>query len=205
MYLATVVTWFGAYFTLVFCCISVAMGVYYLAELVEEFTMLTRRLLNVAVKAELVMHLLLLVVDRGPVLPLVISAAAQASYFRLLPGFPFLRLTSEPALTSSGLLLAAQGMWARHFYLHHRSIEFAAGFCLVTVWLVPCVFLLSLSANESVLPGAPGNLPPASGGSKGSKANRSMLKEALGFLQQKGQSILPRMAPSALSNKPHRI
>lgn len=80
------------------------MGVYYLAELVEEFTMLTKRVLTAAVKTELVVHALLLVIDRGPFLPLLVSAVAQASYLRLLPGFPFLKLTSESALTSAGIL-----------------------------------------------------------------------------------------------------
>lgn len=64
----------------------------------------------------------------------------------------------------SGLLVASQSLWIRHFWLSLHSVEFAAGFCLVAVWIVPFMLSLSLAANDSVLPGGPGTLPPASGG-----------------------------------------
>lgn len=170
---ATVVSWFGAYVVLVFCCICFANGVYFLAELIEEHTALTKRVLSTTIRLELVLHVLLLVVDRGPWLPLLVGAAAHASYLQLLPCFPFIPLPSPAGFLSFGLLLSSQGLWLRHFWPSPYSAARILGFCLVVVWLVPLTVLLSLSANESVLPGGPGSVPVGSGSAGSQRKRRS--------------------------------
>lgn len=81
---------------------AAANGVYFLAELIEEHTALTKRVLSTTIRLELVLHVLLLVVDRGPWLPLLVGAAAHASYLQLLPCFPFIPLPSPAGFLSFG-------------------------------------------------------------------------------------------------------
>ena len=56
-----------------------------------------------------------------------------------------------------------------HFYYDtHVHLEHACGFLLVTTWLTPFALLLSLSANDSVLPGA--GAPQRDGAGRAGKA-----------------------------------
>ena len=76
---------------------------YFLAELIEEHTSLTKRILLVAIRAELVLHVLLLLIDRGPFVPVVVGAVAHTSYLLLLQRYPFIAVFSLEALLSTGM------------------------------------------------------------------------------------------------------
>ena len=56
------------YAMLLFLAVCLATGLYYLAELIEEHTRLTRRVLLYAIRAVLAVHVVLLVWDRLPLL-----------------------------------------------------------------------------------------------------------------------------------------
>jgi hypothetical protein len=51
-------------------------------------------------------------------------------------------------------------LWFRYFLYDYKSpyltLEYVIGFFLITMWLVPFAYFISLAANESVLPGAGG-------------------------------------------------
>lgn len=68
-------------------CASPACGLYYLAELCEEYVMTTKRLIGYTIQAELLLHLLLFA-DRLPPAALAVGIAAHLSYLRLLKPFP---------------------------------------------------------------------------------------------------------------------
>jgi hypothetical protein len=98
----TLIVWAGGYTALVFLAVCLATGLYYLAELVEEYTVLTKRLLGWAVIAEVGIYVLLLVVDRLPVMACVSGLVAHLVYGTLLRKFPFISLTSPEFLGSCG-------------------------------------------------------------------------------------------------------
>ena len=149
-----------------FVSLSLACGIYYLAELIEEFTLTTKRLIKVAIRAELALHALLLL-DRLPLLNLALGVAAHVSYGRLLRRFPYLQLGGPDALAAAALLLASTAAWWRHFRGSFYTTEYVGAFLLVTTWLVPAAFLLSLAGDQAVLPGAGAN-PYAHASSSGS-------------------------------------
>ena len=64
-----------------------ACGLYYLAELCEEYVMTTKRLIGHTIRAELLLHLLLFA-DQLPPVALAAGIAAHLSYLRLLKPFP---------------------------------------------------------------------------------------------------------------------
>ena len=111
-------------------------------------------------------------VDRLPILCVGTSIAAQLAYNTLLKRFPFMELTSVEFLGSLAMLVANHFVWMRHFREAYHSIEYLLGFFLMTVWIVPFGFFISLAANESVLPS--GGLAGSGGGLGGGSASGGM-------------------------------
>jgi|TARA_B100001142_G_scaffold96742_1_gene98630 hypothetical protein len=167
-WLSNVLVYTGGYLFLVFIAVCLATGLYYLAEIVEEYTRVTKKVLTWAIKISVGMNVALLVIDRLPFLCILISCAAQGAYWTLLKRFPFMELASPEFLGSVGALILNHFMWMRHFkhddhhddhygrYNDGHSVEYLLGFFLMVVWIVPFGFFISLAANESVLPGGGG-------------------------------------------------
>lgn len=200
----------GMYLAIVFISLSVACGLYYLAELCEEYVITAKRLIGYTIKAELVLHALLLW-DRLPAVCLACGAAAHVSYLRLLKPYPYIQLTSPNGLASIALWLASTGLWVRHFMGTLYTVEYIAAFLLLTTWLVPFAFFLGMSGDNAVLPGA-GGYPysVASSGSSGSllqrstsgrpqpadggKKRRGLMLRIFDTLRRKRDKVLPEIA-----------
>jgi hypothetical protein len=157
--LSLVLVYLGGYFALVLFAVCLATGLYYIAELVEEYSRTTKRVLKWALLTVLALHAALLVFDRQPASCVLAGAAAHVAYARLLPRFPHLALASPEFALAFIAFLASNALWLRHFYYDtYASAEYVAGFCSVCAWLVPFGFFISLAANDSVLP--TGTPPP---------------------------------------------
>jgi len=145
------VVYVSGYVFLLFVAVCLACGLYYLAELVEEHTAITRRIMygvNVAILAS---HVLFL--SEGlPYSALAVGLGAHSSYMWLLQSFPFLSFASPPFLTSFALFCLSNFLWITHFLSHFHQLTHVLCFMLWMVWLVPFGFFISLSANESTLP-----------------------------------------------------
>ncbi|KAI3428263.1 hypothetical protein D9Q98_006642 [Chlorella vulgaris] len=150
----------GFYCFIVFVSLSIACGLYYLAELCEEYIITARRIIGHAIKVELLIHVLLLY-DRLPLLCLGAGIATHLSYLRLLKPFPYIEVTSANGFTSLGLLVVSTVLWVRHFMTTFYTVEYIAAFLLMTTGLVPFAFFLGMSGDNAVLPGY--NLPPSGG------------------------------------------
>jgi hypothetical protein len=213
---ATLVVYVGAYIFLVFFAVCLATGIYYLAELVEEYTRLTRKVLRYIILSVIAIHALLLILDRLPVVCIAIGIAGHVFYYRLLKTFPYITLTSPDFVASLGLLVASHISWIWFFMKDPRcayvSLEWLLAFMLVLVWLTPFVFFISLAANESVLPGGGvsgyegiGNGRASAGGASSQRGEREPLNspqrkgrraqgQLLGFLiflRRKRDEVLP--------------
>lgn len=105
----------------------------------------------------------LLLLDRLPILCLLVGAAAQVSHHTLLKRFPYNSALAPSSLASAGLTLAATGAWLHHFWTSRYSGEYMVAFCLVTTWLTPFALLLGVTGEQAVLPGA-GGFPYSSPG-----------------------------------------
>lgn len=158
---------------MVFMAVCLATGLYYLAEMVEEYTRLTKKVLDWSIKASYGFHALLFIVDRMPFFACAVSCLAQFAYSRMLKRFPFIDFTSGEFLGSVAAMGATHWVWVRHFHSTYHSTEYVLGFFFMIVWFVPFGFFISIAANESVLPGGatvPG--APSSGNLGGYDPNR---------------------------------
>lgn len=207
MALSTVVVYVGGYLFLVLFAVCLATGLYYIAELVEEHTRITKRLISLVIKVVIGIHVVLFIVDGLPILAVGTGIASHALYHQLLRTFPYITINSHEFLGSLGMLVASHVVWIRFFFSRaHVSLEWALGFLLIMLWLVPFAFFISLAANESVLPGAGvGSLGSAHTSRSddaligGSKRSRSTLLGIFNFLRQKRDDILPQVAASVPS------
>ena len=81
---------------------DLASGLYYLSELVEEHTVLAKRLLTRLIYGVVVLQLVLMVVDRFPFWLTVLGVISHFVYLGNMRRFPFVRLTDPLFLTSCG-------------------------------------------------------------------------------------------------------
>lgn len=173
----------SGYGFLLFMAFCFASGVYYLAELAEEHTALTRRVLCGAVYALLGLHAALLLWDRLPFWPVAAGVAAHVAYYAVLSqrAFPCVRVSSAAFCAAAAAFVLANVLWGLFFlesyepwaYGRHSGGAHAAylqsgaailSFMLLCVWAVPFGMLLSLSQGSmSTLPGGPtaATPPPA--------------------------------------------
>ncbi|PRW56590.1 Transmembrane adaptor Erv26 [Chlorella sorokiniana] len=199
-----ITVYLGFYLAIVFLSLSIACGLYYLAELCEEYVMTTKRLIGHTIRAELLLHLLLFA-DKLPPAALGVGIVAHLSYLRLLKPFPYIQLTAGGTLVSIGLLLASTFLWIKHYMASYYTVEYIAAFLLLTTWLVPFAFFLGMSGDYTTLPGAGGWVPTPSGGvalqRTGSgrvlpaeKKRRGAVLRLFDMLRRKRDEVLPDIA-----------
>ena len=194
--LFTGLVYVSAYIFLIFVAVCLACGLYYLAELAEEHTSLTKRLMWAANVAVLAVHGACFVFE--PQLPraaLGVGIGTHVSYLFLLASFPFLHVCSPQFLLSLGLLVASHYLWAVHFMAHYHSLTHVLCFLLFNLWLLPFGFFISLSINESTLPDrqAQGADEVYSDGGARSK-QKSGIISAFGFVKQQREEMMPSLA-----------
>ncbi|KAF9970915.1 erv26 super protein [Actinomortierella ambigua] len=148
----TFVGYAGSAIAFLFAVLSIACGLYYLAELVEEYTVQTKRVIKGMTVAVVVIHLLLWLLDGLPFSKILFSLACHGVYSLNLASFPNISLVSLPFLGSCVLVLADHFMWFQYFARHYHTFSSIASFFGICVWLVPFSYFISLSANDNTLP-----------------------------------------------------
>ena len=176
---------------LLFSAVCIACGLYYLIELAEEYTLLTKRILRTTILVLLPLHLLLLIYERFPLIPCLIGIVSHLAYLTLLTTFPTLSVTSTPFLVSAAMFVLDNYVWLSFFrsdhelFYRYRVAPFPAtsAFLLLMVWLIPIALFCSLSVNDAVLPGGPGTHPQP-------KRRRNVLVAAFESLSAAVKSLL---------------
>jgi hypothetical protein len=188
-----------------FLTLSIASGLYYLSELVEEHSVLSAKVLRRLIYVVCAIQLLLWLVDGFPWHLILLGVASHAVYASNLRHFPIVKLTDPLFLLSCGLVIVNHWLWFRYFsepppyrgaerlmrdrystplYNTPTFTEIASYFGLC-VWLVPFALFVSLSAGENVLPSmgseyATGEREGVGGFKKGHKRrNTGMAKAAV--------------------------
>ncbi len=175
MYILPFLGYLGLILGFCFLTLSIASGLYYLSELVEEHSVLSARLLRNLVYTIIGIQTLLWLVDGFPFFLTALGIASHAVYASNLRHFPIVKLGDPLFILSCVLVLINHWVWFQHFSkpapyrdsgssLGNRSrgryqttvpqptfTEIASYFGLC-VWLVPFALFVSLSAGENVLP-----------------------------------------------------
>jgi len=144
---------YGSYLVLfVFSTICLAAGLYYIAELVEEYTMFTKKVIRYTIFIIAGIHVLLLFFENFPIWYVLLGLVAHGIYYSLLNEFPFIELTNWKFVLSVVFIIVDHCAWFYYFSQHFMEFQEVVAFFIICVWLVPFAYFISLSANESTLP-----------------------------------------------------
>ncbi|KAE8348692.1 transmembrane adaptor Erv26 [Aspergillus coremiiformis] len=155
-----------------FLTLAIASGLYYLSELVEEHTVLARRLLTRLIYSIILIHILLFVFDQFPFSLSLLSIGSHVVYASNLRRFPVVKLSDPLFILSCILVGLNHWLWFRYFSKPLPAPRAAsnwrqpyqvnvddmptftevASYFGLCVWLVPFALFVSLSAGENVLP-----------------------------------------------------
>ena len=115
MYILPLLGYTGLLLGFAFLTLSIASGLYYLSELVEEHSVQASRVLHRLVYAVAATQLLLAAVDRLPWLPSLLGVVSHAVYARNLRHFPIVRLSDPTFIASCVLVILNHWVWFRYF------------------------------------------------------------------------------------------
>lgn len=157
-----------------FVTLSLASGLLYVSELIEEHSRLAKSIGQKGIYAILALHVLLYFTDKLPFLHTVFSILCHLVYLQNFSDtWPFIELTSIPFIASCILVISDHFLWfyyfsrltneARRLRTYRAAVPHVPGFTEIAaffglcVWLAPLFLFLSLSANDNALPLAAGD------------------------------------------------
>jgi len=152
MWFLYVLSWISTVIQICFITLAIAAGLYYLAELVEEYTVYTGKIIKVLVMITIGIYVCLFLFEDLPILMITCGAVGQVMHLLLLRSFPFFVLTSIPFILGAVLIIVNHYLAFSHFSTVYYPFSEVLAYFTVCLWVVPFAFLVSLSANENVLP-----------------------------------------------------
>ncbi|XP_062511781.1 protein TEX261-like isoform X2 [Corticium candelabrum] len=147
-----VLSWFACAIQLGFGILCVAAGLYYLAELVEEYTVIARKIITLIVWVVAVVHVCIWLWEDIPAFVIGTGFLANATCALLLKNFPFVSLSSTRFLSAIVMLSVNHYVAFQFFTTVYYPFSEILAYFTVCLWLVPFTYFVSLSANENVLP-----------------------------------------------------
>ncbi|TRX96708.1 hypothetical protein FHL15_002374 [Xylaria flabelliformis] len=176
MWILPLVGYLGSVLGFCFLTLAIASGLYYLSELVEEHTVIAKRLLTRLIYFIVGLQLVLWVVDGLPLLLTLLGVVSHVVYLGNMRRFPFVRLTDPLFLASCGKVFITynvtfcQRSYSRLTSMYDQpnvpSFTEIASFFGICVWLIPFALFVSLSASDNVLPTIGSEQPSRDDGSK---------------------------------------
>lgn len=145
-------SWVATFIQVCFSILAVAAGLYYLAELVEEFTVMTGKIIRIVILMTLAVYIGLFVFEDLPVTLIGCGLLSQVMHLLVLRTFPFFNLYSVPFVSASALVIVNHFLAFNFFSNKAYSFSEVLAYFTICLWLVPFAFVVSLNANDSVLP-----------------------------------------------------
>ncbi|KAI0017276.1 transmembrane adaptor Erv26 [Xylariomycetidae sp. FL0641] len=182
MWILSLVGYLGSIVGFCFLTLAIASGLYYLSELVEEHTVIAKRLLTQLIYLIIGIQLALWIIDGFPFSLTALGIVSHIVYLGNMRRFPFVKLSDPLFIASCVLVLMNHYLCFRHFsevqqrsYARMTSIydhadipgftEIASYFGLC-VWFIPFALFVSLSASDNVLPTMGSEQPARDGDGK---------------------------------------
>ncbi|KAG6335114.1 hypothetical protein ID866_3983 [Astraeus odoratus] len=186
--------------------LSLASGLLYLSELIEEYSRLAKLVGQRGIYCIIAFHILLCICDSLPLPQTLFSIFCHVVYLQNFSStWPVISLSSVSFVASCILAMTNHLMWfmhfsqvsrqARHTHTRHRgpvtevpSFADIATFFGICVWLVPLFLFLSLSANDNALPTSGVGSSNASSDPSSQRAKSSLFKSVFGAFWKGGAS-----------------
>jgi len=145
-------SWISFILQLCFATLSIAAGLYYVAEIIEEFTAVTEKIIWWMIVLTSGFLVGLWIVEGFPLFMIGVALFSNLVYLGLLRHFPLIELSSPNFLLSLALLAANHVLAFRYFGEEYYPFSEVLAYFTLCVWLIPFTFFVSLSAGDNVLP-----------------------------------------------------
>merc|ERR1711899_595555 len=189
-------SWISSVLQICFATLAIAAGLYYLAELVEEYTVYTAKVIKILTVTTFGIYICLFLFEELTTTMILLGIAAQISHLFLLQNFPFFNLTSPSFLASSALVIVNHYLAFNFFGENYYPFSEVMAYFTMCLWLVPFAFFVSLSANENVLPTTSERKPLLSENENDVVSNYFMRKEKKIGLLSAFQKIKEKKIPT---------
>lgn len=153
MWFMYLLSWIAFIIIAICLTISVAAGMYYVAELIEEYTSVAKRVIRFVLISITVLNIFLIFLETQFTWTLwCIGMVSNIIYFFILADFPVITFLSPTFLFSMVLLIIHHYFAFTFFNNYYYPFPEILAYFTVFVWTIPFCFVLSLSANDYVLP-----------------------------------------------------
>ncbi|XP_046385617.1 protein TEX261 isoform X1 [Ischnura elegans] len=152
MWFLYLLSWIAALVQISFVTVAVASALYYLAELVEEYTVMTKKVIWWMVVGTLLIYLGFFLFEDFPRSFIICGLISQIAHLCILKTFPFFVLTSPAFIIGVVMLFVNHYLAFQYFSSVYYSFGEVMAYFTLCLWLVPFALFVSLSANENVLP-----------------------------------------------------
>ncbi|XP_053406822.1 protein TEX261-like [Mercenaria mercenaria] len=152
MWFLYLLSWIALSIQILVVTLSIAAGLYYLAELVEEYTVFTSKVIGYLIIFTTAVYVCLLLFEELPFTVILCGLLGNGAYYLLLNDFPYFALTSPGFIGSVVSVTVNHYLAFSHFTSEWYPFHEVLAYFTVCLWMVPFAFFVSLSANENVLP-----------------------------------------------------
>uniref|UniRef100_A0A4W3JIJ4 Protein TEX261 n=1 Tax=Callorhinchus milii TaxID=7868 RepID=A0A4W3JIJ4_CALMI len=132
--------------------IIITAGLYYLAELIEEYTVITSRIIKYMIWFSSAVLVGLYLFEGFPGLMVGVGLFTNLVYFGLLQTFPYIMLSSPNFILSCVLVIYNHYLAFQQFAEEYYAFSEVLAYFTLCLWIIPFAFFVSLSAGENVLP-----------------------------------------------------
>jgi len=192
----------AGYLALLVVAFSISSGLYFVAELAEEYPTRAGRVLKWSLGVVMFLHVLLWL-DGLPLYESFMGILCHCAYCSMLQAYPFVELVSVQSVLSALAFLVSHYVWFQYFLDNISDAFHIVGFFLVFVWLVPCGLFVSLSISENTLPGLGGggarfnsSSSSSSSGSSGKGGKTNLFKSLYDTASSFSSNVAGRMGLS---------
>mmetsp|Transcript_16165 Transcript_16165/g.32762 ORF Transcript_16165/g.32762 Transcript_16165/m.32762 type:complete len:259 (+) Transcript_16165:75-851(+) len=142
------------YLFIIWLSLAVTIGIFYCADLAEEHPTLFGLIIKYSIWGVLVLHVILFFEGGLPYSYIVLGMLSHGCYYQLLKDYPRVQGITNPWLIGSIVMMVIDNAcWLWHFYYHYFTMMEILCFGQLLLWLVPFLYMISLSVNDNVLPG----------------------------------------------------
>jgi len=177
-----------------FITLALAAGLYYLAELVEEYTVIAKKVIRTLIICTVLTYVLLMCFENEFTwLMIILGLAAQVVHFVILSNFPYVQFLSASFLSGVLLWIVNHYLALQYFQSVYHPMSEVIAYFTICLWLVPFALFVSLGANDNVLPMQNERTPPLENDVVSSYLSGNKKKVGLlSFFQYIKENLLPQ-------------
>ncbi|XP_017786640.1 PREDICTED: protein TEX261 [Nicrophorus vespilloides] len=152
MWFLTILTYLAFTIQICFITVGLASGLLYLAEVVEEYTVIAKQVITWANSITLIVFILLWAVEGFPNTLSICGILSQINHFLILQKFPYVSFLSPTFITAISFIVVNHYLAFQYFGTEFYSFSEVMAYFTICLWIVPFALFVSLSANDYVLP-----------------------------------------------------